>query len=75
MSRLPVNVSEHRRLNTSRGIIRCRDLRDCSDDEILEALQSEGVTAIKRISSNRNGKLEKTNTIVLTFNQPTLPKK
>ena len=72
---VPVKVSEHRRLNTSRGIIRCRDLRDCSDDEILEALQPGGVTAIKRISISRNGKSELTNTMILTFKFPTPPKK
>ena len=41
-----VKVSEHRFLNTCRGIIRCRDLRDCPEEDILEALQSQKVTAV-----------------------------
>jgi hypothetical protein len=41
-----VKVSPHRYLNMSKGIIRCKDLRDCSDDEILDALRPEGVTNI-----------------------------
>ena len=29
-----VKVTPHRSLNTTEGIIRCRDLRDCDDEEI-----------------------------------------
>ena len=70
---IPVKVSPHRSLNSSRGVIRCRDFRDCSDDEILDALKSQGVTSVKHITSNRNGTVEPTNTIIVTFNTPTAP--
>jgi hypothetical protein len=40
----PVKVTPHRALNSCKGVIRCRDLRDCSDEEVLEALNQEGVT-------------------------------
>ena len=33
----PVKVTAHRSLNTSRGIIRCREFRDCDEAEILNA--------------------------------------
>ena len=68
-----VKVTPHRSLNVSRGVIRCRDFRDCSDDEILDALRSQGVTSVKHINSNKNGVLEPTNTVILTFNKPTAP--
>ena len=31
---VPIRISPHKSLNFKKGIIRCRDLRGCSDDEI-----------------------------------------
>jgi hypothetical protein len=70
----PVKVSAHRSLNTCKGVIRCRDLRDCTDEEVLEALNHEGVTHVKHIFTKKNGSAIPTNTFVITFNKPTLPK-
>jgi hypothetical protein len=70
---IPVKVSEHRTLNSSRGVIRCRDLRDCDDAEVLAELKPCGVIAIKHIMSKRDGATQPTNTFVLTFNSATLP--
>jgi hypothetical protein len=64
----------HRSLNMSKGIIRCRDLRDCSDDEILDALRPEGVTNVKHIFPNKNVVKQPTNTFALTFAKPSVPK-
>jgi hypothetical protein len=50
-----VKASPHRSLSMSKGIIRCRDLWDCSHEEILDALRHEGVTKVKHILSNKNG--------------------
>ena len=44
-----IKVSPHRSLNCSRGVIRCRDFKDCADDEVLDALRSQGVTSVKHI--------------------------
>ena len=70
----PVKVSAHRSLNSCKGIIRCRDLRDCSDDEVREALSAEGVTHVKHLFTKRNESSVPTNTFIITFNKPTLPK-
>ena len=70
---VPVKVSEHRSLNSSRGVIRCREFRDCEDEEVLDALRSQGVTAIKHIKSKRDGELQPTNTFILTFNTSSPP--
>ena len=70
----PVKVTPHRSLNTCKGVIRCRDLRDCSDEEVLEALSHEGVTQLKHIFTKKNGSTIPTNTFVITFNKPVLPK-
>jgi hypothetical protein len=69
----PVKVTPHRSLNTSKSIIRCREMRDCSD-EVLEALSHEGVTHIKHIFTKKNGSSIATSTFILTFNKPIAPK-
>ena len=62
-------------MNTSKGVIRCRDLAGVSDEEILRELKQHGVDAAKRIIVKKDGKTIETDTIVLTFNKPTLPTK
>lgn len=71
---VPVKVSAHRSLNSSRGVVRCRDFRDCDDEEILDALRPEGVTSLKHIHTKKNNTTTPTNTYILTFNRPTPPK-
>ncbi len=70
----PITVTPHHTLNTCRGVIRCRELRDCDDSEVLAALGPQGVVEVKHISAKRNDKLEPTNTFILTFKTPTPPK-
>ena len=64
----------HTSLNSSKGVIRCPELRNCDEDEILEGTRSQGVTGVKRFKVKRNGELKDTNTFVFTFNTPVLPK-
>ena len=45
---LNVRVYPHSSLNSSRGVIRSPDLRECSEQEILDEMKSQGVTAVKR---------------------------
>jgi hypothetical protein len=70
----PISVSPHRSLNSCRGVIRCREFRDCDDTEVLDALRDQGVTFVKHIISKRNGITSPTNTFIITINKPTLPK-
>jgi hypothetical protein len=67
----PVKVTAHRSRNTSRGIIRCREFRDCDEAEVLNACP--WVTSAKRLLAKRNNVLKPTNTFVLTFGLPTPP--
>ena len=46
---LPVKVSPHRTLNSSKFIIKCEEL-DKMEDEIKKELQQQGIIAVKRIS-------------------------
>ncbi|KAG1653155.1 hypothetical protein GQR58_025782 [Nymphon striatum] len=70
---IPVIVTPHKSLNSCRGVIRCRDLKDTSEDEMLDGLKDQGVTSVKRIFITKNGKKIMTGTSILTFNTPKLP--
>ena len=70
---IPINVSPHSSLNSSKGVIRSRDLEGVSEDEMVENLSSQGVTSVKRIQIRRNNEFIPTNTLILTFNKPLLP--
>jgi len=70
----PIKVSAHRTLNSKKGVIRCRDILDCSDEEILENLKSQHVQEVRRIVVTRDGTKKATGTFILTFGGTTLPK-
>jgi len=50
LANFAVTVSAHRTLNTSKGVIKCRDLIDCDKAEILEELKSQGISDINNIT-------------------------
>jgi hypothetical protein len=70
---IPVSVIPHKTLNTSKGIIKCRDISMCSEEEILENLLDQGVSNVKRIRVKRNGTLVATHSYILEFKTITLP--
>jgi len=63
---VPVKVSPHRSLNTSRGVICSRDIAGCSIEEIVEELQPQGVTAAVIMHIRDGDSRRRTNTVVLT---------
>ena len=44
----PVHVSVHETLNSSRGVIRCRELSDMSEIEIRDELKTQGVVEVHK---------------------------
>ena len=68
------SVSIHKTLNSSRGVIRCRDLADMSEVEIRDELKDQGVAGVNRVTLKKEGKVIPTNTLFLTFGSPELPK-
>ena len=70
----PVRVSVYKTLNSSRGVIRCRDLGDMSEAEIREELKDQGVVRVNRVTLKKEGKVIPTSTLFLTFGSPELPK-
>ncbi|KAK2147319.1 hypothetical protein LSH36_559g00023 [Paralvinella palmiformis] len=56
-----------------KGIIRCRDLADTSEEETLDNLSSQGITEVRKIRVQRDGRRINTGIIILTFGLPVLP--
>ena len=73
-SNLKVSATPHPSLNSSKGVIRCPDLSGISDEEILKELTPQEVSGVRRISFSKDNNRIPTNTLVLTFSNPTLPK-
>ena len=70
----PVKVSVHMTLNSSRRVIRCRDLVGMSEVEIRDELKDQGVVEVNRVTLKKERKVIPTNTLFLTFGSPELPK-
>lgn len=71
---LEVTVSEHTTLNTSKGIIKDRMLKEESEENIVEYLKPQGVIGCKRFTIRKALQKIQTNTLLLTFNTPNVPK-
>ena len=71
---VPVEVTEHQSLNSSKGIIRNPILRAETEENILEYLKPQGVTHVKRFTIRKNNERINTNTLLLTFNSVVTPK-
>ena len=70
----PMIVSIHPTLNSSRGVIRCRELAGMSETDIRDELSEQGVIMVKRIRRKEDGQDKDTNTLFLTFCNANLPK-
>ena len=69
----PIKVSIHRTLNSTKGVIKCRELRSLSEAKICENLKDQGVTEIHRVTVRKGEEREPTNTLFVTFCVPKLP--
>jgi len=70
---IPVKVSPHRTLNTCKGVVRSREVAECSKEEIVQELESQGVTDAFVISVKDGSSRKRTNTIILSFALPRPP--
>jgi len=68
---IEVKSSEHRTVNSSRGIIRCPDLKVCSTEQIVDEMKDQAVTRYVGITDKNE---ERTDTLIITFDRPQLPK-
>ena len=65
---LPVKVSPHKTLDSSKFVIKCEELDTMEEDEIKKELQPQGIIAVKRISIRYS-------LCVLTIKGQNIPKK
>ncbi|GBN27506.1 hypothetical protein AVEN_67563-1 [Araneus ventricosus] len=72
-STIPITVSPHVSLNSSKGVITCGELLNVPTEEILKELQGQGVSHVRRISIRRDGQLLNTKHLILTFDSAKLP--
>lgn len=70
-----VEVKPHGRLNLCKGIIFCRDLLNCTDEEIRQELSKQDVIEVKRIQRKDGNNIISTGKFILTFNKVKLPNK
>ena len=57
----------HEKLNTSKGVIRSRDMALATKEEIALALGKQGVTNIRSVSSRKGEEWIQTNTYIVIF--------
>ena len=71
----PVTASPHRTLNSCKGVIRCGPLVDCDKEDTLNELKPQGVSDITNITvKDDSGSRRNTNTFIITFKAPSIPK-
>merc|ERR1711879_859097 len=70
---IPVTISPHKTLNSSKGVVKHTDLKGTTQQEMITELKHEGVTDANNIQITREGKVIPTNTWILTFDTPTPP--
>ena len=70
----PIRVSIQKALNSSRGVICCRELSGMTKTEIKTELQKQGVVEVRRVAVKKDAEKIPTNTLFLTFNTPEMPK-
>ncbi|GBN10828.1 hypothetical protein AVEN_132547-1 [Araneus ventricosus] len=73
LSTIPIQVSPHPTLNSSKGVISSGELFSVPVEEITEKLQSQGVSHVRRITIRRDGQLLNTKHLNLTFSSSKLP--
>ena len=67
---VPVN------LNTCKGVITCRDLRDMTEADIVECMKDQDVCAAKTITRlDENKQRVRTNSVILSFAKAKVPEK
>ncbi|XP_049525930.1 uncharacterized protein LOC125946473 [Dermacentor silvarum] len=70
---IPITLTPHRTMNTTRGVVSDDDLMELTEAELLEGFSEQNVINVKRIKMRRDGKEIKTKHLVLTFGSSVLP--
>ena len=73
---VPIKISNHPTLNSSKGVIKCPELKGFSENEIKQELVNMGlgVIDVHRVKITKDSDRIETNTLFLTFATPSPPK-
>ena len=74
LAHIPVEISPHKSMNSSKCVIRCRDLDCMEEEEIKTELADQGVTFVKRIMVKRERQFVSTGRYILTCDTPLPPR-
>ena len=69
----PVEVAEHKTLNTCKGTVYSETMSNSSLEELQDALKDQQVSKVERMKRRVNGVLKDTHRHIITFNKPDLP--
>ena len=70
---IPIEVSAHKTLNTTKGVIRCKQLNNVPDEEIITNLASQGVIEVHRVTVRKGSERVPSGTYFITFSTTRLP--
>lgn len=70
---IPISITPHRSLNTSRGVVSDQELLGLTEGELLEGWKDQQVTQVQRIKIRRDKKEIPTKHIIVAFCTSTLP--
>ncbi|XP_058827089.1 uncharacterized protein LOC131687064 [Topomyia yanbarensis] len=73
MFEMEITVEENIKLNQTKGIVTCADLKYATEEEILEELQEQGVCNVEVMKRKKDGILISTNSYILTFKSNGIP--
>ena len=68
-----VKAFPHKSLNSSRGVIKTKQLKDTAAKDVVERLKEQGVTDAYNITYQKGDEKISTDKWTLTFNTPTAP--
>ena len=69
-----VVIESHRTLNQVKGVVRSKAFGQCTEEQLMQSLEDQGVASIRRMKVKRDGQLVNTDTYVLLFNRNERPK-
>ena len=64
----------HAKLNTSKGVVRSKELSLPTPGEIETAFKKQGIKEFRRVTIRRNDETVHTHTYILTFEKPSIQK-
>ncbi|XP_055584695.1 uncharacterized protein LOC129737559 [Uranotaenia lowii] len=69
----PVTVELHPTLNSCKCVVTCREVAGATDEALTKDLANQGVTNVYRFTRKIDGKIQPTNTFVLTIQGTLVP--